>query len=127
MRETNQRRRAPWPVVDIATQHALVRLRDRVGPLDPPAEATMMARKHRGVRVSIALLVLALALGVGIGHQAEAKKAQWVAAWGMSPQGLASAATIVSNQTVRMIARPTATGGFVRVRLENTFATAPVT
>jgi len=75
----------------------------------------MTARKHRGVRVSLALFVLALALGAGIGHRAEAKKAQWVAAFGFSPQGLASAATIVSNQTVRMIARPTISGAFVRV------------
>jgi len=87
----------------------------------------MTARQNRRVRVSLALLALALALGAGIAHRAEAKKAQWVAAFGFSPQGLASATTVVSNQTVRMIVRPTATGAFVRVRLENTFATAPVT
>jgi len=66
-------------------------------------------------------------LAIGVVRSSEAKKSnfQWVAAWGVSPQGLSP--TVFTNQTIRMIARPTVAGGFVRVRIENTFATAPLT
>ncbi len=75
-------------------------------------------------RVVAAILVLTCGLTVD-GH-AQAKKPSWVVAWTSSMQGLAPDATL-SNATVRMVARPTIGGESVRVRLENTFGTVPVT
>jgi lysophospholipase L1-like esterase len=75
--------------------------------------------------VCIAIALIA-ALGLGVAD-ADAGKTHWVAAWGTSIQGLAPAATVVSNETVRLIARPTASGNSVRVHLENTFGTVPLT
>src|SRR5206468_6802479 len=49
----------------------------------------------------------------------------WVTAWGASQQGLGEAK--ITNATVRMIARVTIPGDSVRIRLDNTFGTAPVT
>jgi lysophospholipase L1-like esterase len=48
----------------------------------------------------------------------------WAAAWATSQQGLGPSK--ISNATVRMIARVTVPGDSVRVRLDNTFGTAPV-
>jgi lysophospholipase L1-like esterase len=52
------------------------------------------------------------------------KSPAWVTAWATSQQGLGPAK--ISNATVRMIARVTVPGDSVRVRLDNTFGTAPV-
>jgi lysophospholipase L1-like esterase len=82
-----------------------------------------MKKQAPGVCLVIGLIAL---VGLGVARSSEAKKSQWVAGWGFSPQGLAPATTIVTNETVRMIARPTISGGFVRVRIENTFATIPL-
>src|SRR6266480_4835856 len=49
----------------------------------------------------------------------------WVTAWGASQQGLGEAK--ITNATVRMIARVTLPGDSIRIRLDNTFGTAPVT
>jgi lysophospholipase L1-like esterase len=49
----------------------------------------------------------------------------WVTAWGTSQQVLAE--TRITNATVRMIARVTIPGDSVRIRLDNTFGTEPVT
>src|SRR5207249_11845211 len=49
----------------------------------------------------------------------------WVTVWGASQQGLGEAK--ITNATVRMIARVTIPGDSVRIRLDNTFGTAPVT
>ncbi len=54
-----------------------------------------------------------------------ARDQAWVTAWANSQQGLAPAK--ISNATVRMIARVTVPGDSVRIRLDNTFGTAPVT
>jgi hypothetical protein len=48
----------------------------------------------------------------------------WVTAWATSQQGLGMAK--ISNATIRMIARVTVPGDSVRIRLDNTFGTAPV-
>jgi hypothetical protein len=72
-------------------------------------------------------LIAALGLGLGVASGAQPTKSGWVAAWGFSIQGLAPAATVVTNETVRMIARPTISGERVRVRLDNTFGTVPLT
>src|SRR3989441_6624225 len=49
----------------------------------------------------------------------------WVTAWGASQHGLGEAK--ITNATVRMIARVTIPGDSIRIRLDNTFGTAPVT
>jgi lysophospholipase L1-like esterase len=56
--------------------------------------------------------------------QALARDQAWVTAWATSQQGLGPAK--ISNATVRMVARVTVPGESVRVRLDNTFGTAPV-
>src|SRR5205823_5178930 len=85
----------------------------------------MIVKWFRGARVSF-VLILALALGVGGGlaRDAAAKQAQWVAAWGFSIQGRSP--TLLNNQTVRMIARPTVSGSAVRVLIDNFFGTSPL-
>ena len=50
---------------------------------------------------------------------------QWVAAWSTSQQALTS--TTITNRTVRILARVTVGGDAVRVRLDNSFSTTPVT
>jgi lysophospholipase L1-like esterase len=50
---------------------------------------------------------------------------RWITAWGTSQQGLGQNG--VTNTTVRMIARVTVSGEAVRIRLDNTFGTAPLT
>src|ERR1700674_3964648 len=115
-------RAAPTP---FARGLALQLLHRERGPM------TSIAKRLRSVRWTLAF-VLALGLVAGLigGRDAGARdreRARWVAAWGFSIQGLAPATTIVANETVRMIARPTISGGFVRVLLENTFATVPLT
>jgi lysophospholipase L1-like esterase len=49
----------------------------------------------------------------------------WVTAWGTSQQALGEGK--ITNATVRMIARVTIPGDSIRIRLDNTFGTAPVT
>ena len=71
----------------------------------------------------VAGLALLLASGTAA-RQAAPTSERWVTAWGTSQQGLGTGA--VSNTTVRMIARVTISGQAVRVRLDNTFGTAPL-
>jgi lysophospholipase L1-like esterase len=49
----------------------------------------------------------------------------WITAWGTSQQTLGTAT--ITNATVRMIARVTIPGDAVRIRLDNTFGSEPVT
>ena len=86
----------------------------------------MNLMKKSASRLFVIAVIAALGLGLGVAGSAHAAKADWVAAWGFSIQGLAPAATVVTNETVRMIARPTISGELVRVRLENTFGTVPL-
>jgi lysophospholipase L1-like esterase len=66
-------------------------------------------------------LVLALALSGAAAQNAP----DWVAAWATSQQRLGM--DRISDATVRMIARVTLPGDAIRIRLDNTFGTAPVT
>ena len=85
----------------------------------------------------LGLLVLLTALFVlEIGGRAQEKKGNWVVAWTTSMVGLAQTAggrggtpepMTLTNATVRMIVRPTIGGDSVRVRVDNTFGTAPLT
>ena len=58
------------------------------------------------------------------GSQESTTAARWMTAWATSQQGLGTGA--VTNATVRMIARVTISGESVRIRLDNTFGTAPL-
>jgi lysophospholipase L1-like esterase len=71
------------------------------------------------VTVVAALLGSALAA-----QQAPSTAGRWITAWGTSLQGLGTAA--LTNTTVRMIARVTSAGDAVRIRLDNTFGTSPL-
>ena len=73
------------------------------------------------------LMVVALAAGLAWHAPAMAQNAGpgWVTAWATSQQGLGPAK--ITNATVRLIARVTIPGDSVRIRLDNTFGTAPVT
>ena len=85
-----------------------------------------MMRKT-SVRRAVALLAVIAGVGFGAasrGSAQEAEAARWVTAWATSQQALG--ATTITNATVRMIARVTAGGESVRVRLDNTFGTDPL-
>jgi lysophospholipase L1-like esterase len=56
--------------------------------------------------------------------QPRAVSAKWITAWASSQNGLA--VSPVTNVTVRMIARVTISGEALRIRLDNTFGTAPL-
>ena len=52
---------------------------------------------------------------------------QWVAAWGSSLQGASPDEWSMSDATMRLVARSTLAGSRVRVRLENTYGSEPLT
>jgi lysophospholipase L1-like esterase len=73
-------------------------------------------------------LCLAATAGLGLLASpafAQSSNAEWVTAWGTSQQGPGQ--VTISSATVRMIARVTLAGDSVRIRLDNTFGTQPVT
>ncbi len=78
----------------------------------------------RLLRLAVAVVAAWLAGAPLPAAAARDKSPGWVTAWATSQQGLG--ATKISNATVRMIARVTVPGDSVRVRLDNTFGTAPV-
>jgi lysophospholipase L1-like esterase len=69
--------------------------------------------------------VALITLGLNLNGPAEAQQGQWITAWGSSMHSLSS--DTLTNATVQMIARPTIAGDAVRVKLENTFSTQPLT
>src|ERR1700675_4984385 len=74
--------------------------------------------------VTVAALALLLPAGGIRAFQQRAVSAKWITAWGSSQDGLA--VSPVTNATIRMIARVTISGGAIRIRLDNTFGTAPL-
>lgn len=74
--------------------------------------------------VLVAALTLLSEFGATAGQQPPAAT-RWITAWGTSQQGIGPDA--VTNTTVRMIARITVSGEAVRIRLDNTFGTTPLT
>ena len=77
---------------------------------------------------TLRVFVIALAVGVAstaptVGQAPGARP--WVTAWATSQQALGDAR--ITNATVRMIARVTAPGDAVRIRIDNTFGTEAVT
>ncbi len=86
-----------------------------------------MMRTTRVSRIVAFLAVMAAVVGFGAasgGSAQETEGTRWVTAWATSQQGLGT--TRITNATVRMIARVTAGGESVRVRLDNTFGTDPL-
>ena len=84
--------------------------------------------KTTRVRMMVALLAVS-AVGFGAAPvdasaAQEAGAARWVTAWATSQQALG--AITITNATVRIIARVTAGGESVRIRLDNTFGTDPL-
>jgi len=69
--------------------------------------------------------VLAVGLALGLSAVAEqTTAARWVTAWGTSQQGLGD--TSLTAATVRLIARVTAPGESIRIRLDNTYGARPL-
>ena len=79
-----------------------------------------MTRIRRAVAVFLALLV---ATGV-VALERQTPTPRWVTAWATSQQGHGQDG--VTDATVRLIARVTAGGESVRVRLDNTYGTEPL-
>jgi lysophospholipase L1-like esterase len=79
----------------------------------------------RTVLPGVTALLVALFMLEANGR-AQPGKGNWVVAWTTSMVGLAQNVTL-TNATVRMTVRPTITGSAVRVRLDNTFGTTPLT
>ena len=81
-------------------------------------------------RLAVSLMTRALSTAlilVGLALNSDTVQAQqWVASWASSHQGPSAEDETLTNATVRMIARSTVAGDQLRVRLENTFGTAPV-
>jgi lysophospholipase L1-like esterase len=70
------------------------------------------------------VLLAAVAAGSIDGAGAHGGRSHWFAAWGFSQQGLDP--LTMTDGTVRMIARPTISGSYVRVQIQNTFGTVPL-
>jgi len=64
-------------------------------------------------------------LCVSLSAQVQQPGTRWVTAWSTSQQALGE--DRIANATVRMLARVTVPGDEIRVRLDNTFGTEPVT
>jgi lysophospholipase L1-like esterase len=79
----------------------------------------------------LALAIVSVGADLEVGPYVRGVAAQqrsperWITAWGSSQNGLGT--TAVTNATVRMIARVTIGGDAVRIRLDNTYGTTPLT
>lgn len=84
----------------------------------------------RGLAIS-ARVTIALAVSIGVAGSIVVARSQspapprWVTAWGSSLQGPAPT-TVVTNATVRMMARVTIPGDAVRIRIDNSFGKKPL-
>src|SRR3974377_2069565 len=81
-------------------------------------------RKRTGLPLPRAV-VLAIAAALASWPAFAQTDPGWTTAWGTSQQVLGPGR--VSNATLRLIARVTAPGDAIRLRLDKTFGTAPVT
>jgi lysophospholipase L1-like esterase len=79
---------------------------------------------HAALRTTLAVLfVLAAVVPAPVASQAQTA-GQWRTAWATSQQAVGSG--LVSNTTLRLIARVTIGGDAVRIRLDNTYGKAPL-
>ena len=74
-------------------------------------------------RFVFAVLAVSLTLGLAAAAEQEAG-AQWVTAWATSQHSLGDAS--LTDATVRLMARVTADGESIRIRLDNTYGTGPL-
>ena len=84
-----------------------------------------MTRRCLIFMLPINALLAVLFCSGSVAPQERPASRSWITAWGASQQTLGSA--MISNATVRMVARVTIPGDAVRIRLDNTFGTEPVT
>ena len=85
----------------------------------------MKPRQNQWLAKLIVLPLLMIAAAGARGTDQGPFPPRWITAWATSQQPNVTQQTI-SNATVRMIARVKADGDQIRIRLDNTFATAPV-
>jgi len=78
---------------------------------------------HTARQFIVAILGVSLTLVLSATAE-QATNAQWVTAWTTSQQTLGE--TSLTDTTVRLIARVTATGESIRIRLDNTYGTRPL-
>jgi lysophospholipase L1-like esterase len=83
-----------------------------------------MTRASWLVRIAIVTGLAMLPGSAIVARQQSPPVGRWITAWGTSQNGLGMNAA--TNTTVRMIARVTVSGEAVRIRLDNTFGTAPL-
>ena len=77
----------------------------------------------RNTRRRLVFAVLAVTVTLGLSVAAEqTSDARWVTAWGTSQQTLGD--TSLTDATVRLMTRVTATGESIRIRLDNTYGTS---
>jgi lysophospholipase L1-like esterase len=107
------------------TSAAGARATAREQQMAPANREENMTKKPGPMSLAVAAAFLLVSAAL-LSTAATARDASgWVTAWATSQQGLGPAK--ISNATVRLIARITIPGDSVRVRLDNTFGTAPVT
>lgn len=90
-------------------------------------EIVKMTRAAQVMRTLTVLVGVATVTELGFASTVSAQAntdARWITAWGTSQQSLGP--TMITNATVRMIARVTVGGEAVRVRLDNTFGETPL-
>src|SRR3989442_4778668 len=74
--------------------------------------------------IPIAAILVLFAGSALVAQERGSASGKWITAWGSSQQALGM--TTVTNATVRMIARVTIAGESVRIRLDNTYGTSPL-
>jgi lysophospholipase L1-like esterase len=87
------------------------------------AEGGAMLSVDRFLRIATAAGIAVLSVSEMVALQ-QPTSGRWITAWGTSQQALGM--TVVTNATVRMIARVTIPGEAVRIRIDNTFGTIPL-
>jgi lysophospholipase L1-like esterase len=80
--------------------------------------------RHAGAALAVVVALAGVTAPTALKGQTRARSGQWITAWTSSHHTLG--AKPLTNATVRMIARLTVPGDSVRIRLDNTFGTAPL-
>src|SRR5689334_20174153 len=83
-----------------------------------------VSRRTLGAIISAAVLASGLGTAVAVQADGPPGSADWVGTWAAAPQKPQQAG--VTDQTLRLIVHTTLPGQTVRIRLSNTFGTAPV-
>jgi lysophospholipase L1-like esterase len=86
-----------------------------------------LSRMHGCAAAAIYCLAIGLSACTATPSGDSGAEGKLIAAWSVSQGRIAERAPALSNSTVRVIVRPTIDGTAVRIKLENTIATTPVT